>query len=133
MELKTPELKLISIKRWVTTTPFGIELPEGAYLSIKRKEVFVSTPKPHFKKTEFMLFMFPYGNVWSQREPDTPIDEEWVWTKVRKKLIFERLMEKDAAYPVKNYFKMSYDYMVKNPDQIGIHLKRKKNKLTKRS
>lgn len=126
MGLKTPEVKWMSIKRWVTTTPLGVVLPPGSFLSIKRKEEFVPFPKPHFSKKEFVLLMFPYGNVWSQRAPGVPIDEEWIWSFQSGRMVFESLMMKDAAHPVVGYFKSCYKYMLENPDQIGIHLKRKK-------
>jgi hypothetical protein len=126
MKLKTPEVKWMSIKRWVTKTPVGIDLPAGVYLSIKRKEEFVAAPNPHFDKKEFILMMFPYGNVWSQSAPDVPIDEQWLWSEAGTQLIFEALLHRDAARPVIGYFQSCHEYMVGNPDQIGIHLKRKK-------
>lgn len=125
--IKTPEVKWMSIKRWVTTTPEGVVLPPGCYLSIKRKEVFVASPSPRLEKQDFILVMFPYGNVWSQKEQDVPITEEWLWSDAGGKTIFEHLFDKDAAKPIKGYFASCYEYMVKNPDQIGIHLKRKKS------
>ncbi len=127
MKLKTPEVKWVSIKRWVSTTPSGIVLPEGCFLSIKRKESFVPYPTPHLEKRDFILVMFPYGNVWSQIEPENPITEEWLFSESGDKLMFERLIDKDALNPIQNYFKLCYDFMKDNPDQIGIHLKRKKN------
>jgi hypothetical protein len=126
MKLKSPEVKWMSIKRWVTKTPEGIDLPDGVYLSIKRKEEFIAFPHAHFDKKEFILMMFPYGNVWSQSAPDVPITEQWLWSEVNNQLIFEALMLRDAARPIHGYFKSCYDYMVANPDQIGIHLKRKR-------
>lgn len=128
-KLKTPEVKLMSIKRWVTTTPGGIELPPGVFLSIKRKEKFVAIPKPHFEKVEFILLMFPYGNVWSQKEQDVPIDEEWMFSEVDGKTILEWLMRKDAANPVKGYFKSCLDYMENNSDQMWIHMKRRRKNI----
>jgi hypothetical protein len=126
--LKTPEVKWMSIKRWTTTTPMGIDLPPGVYFSIKRFEEYISNPDPKFEKTEYVLLMFPYGNVWSQIEPGVPITEEWMWTEFEGILMLERLMRKDAAYPIEGYFKAAREFMVKNPDQIGIHLKRQKKK-----
>jgi hypothetical protein len=127
MKIKTPEVKWMSIKRWVTTTPEGIVLPAGVYLSIKRREVFVAQPNPHFEKKEFILMMFPYGNVWSMISMDVPITEEWLWSQAEDgKMIFEHLMRKDAARPIHGYFRSCREYMTSNPDQIGIHLKRKK-------
>jgi hypothetical protein len=128
MGFKTPEVKWMSIKRWVTTTPEGVVLPPGVFLSIKRKEEFIPLPKPHFVKTEFVLLMFPYGNVWSQKAPDVPIDEEWIWSTEsdQKRTVFESLMMKDAANPIEGYFESCNEYMLNNPDQIGIHLKRKR-------
>jgi hypothetical protein len=128
MGLKTPEVKWMSIKRWVTNTPEGIILPAGVYLSIKRKEVFVTEPNPHLEKIEFILMMFPYGNVWSQIDKDTPITEEWLYSEASTgRLMLDELMRKDAAHPIEGYFKSCYEFMVGNPDQIGIHLKRKKS------
>jgi hypothetical protein len=124
--IKTPEVKWTSIKRWVTTTPEGVSLPPGVFLSIKRKEEFVPLPNPHFSKTEFVLLMFPYGNVWSQRSPDVPITEEWIWGFSSGRLVLESLMMRDAAMPVPGYFRACHEYMVQNPDQVGIHLKRKR-------
>lgn len=126
MGIKTPELKWVSIKRWVNITPQGVVLPSGCYLSIKRKEVFVASPVPHLEKRDFILVMFPYGNVWSQIEPDVPITEDWLWSTKDGELMFKRLVDKDALNPIKNYFKSCHDFMQQNPDQIGIHLKRKK-------
>ena len=126
MKLKTPEVKWMSIKRWVTKTPNGVNLPPGVYLSIKRKEEFIALPQPYFSKKEFILMMFPYGNVWSQSSPDVPITEDWLWSETDGQLIFEALMLRDAARPINEYFKSCYGYMESNPDQIGIHLKRKR-------
>lgn len=130
MGIKTPEVKWISVKRWVNITPLGATLPPGCYLSIKRRETFEARPEPKFIKQDFVLVMFPYGNVWSQKEEGIPITEEWLWSEENGKTIFEWLLDKDYSRPVNGYFKSCYDYMNKNPDQIGIHLKRKKN-LTK--
>ena len=126
-KLKTPETKWMSIKRWVTMTPEAqITLPPGVYLSIKRKEEFVPSPSPHFDKKEYVLMMFPYGNVWSQQKPDVPITEEWLWQETGGMTILEALMRRDAAQPLPGYFASCHRYMIENPDQIGIHLKRKK-------
>jgi len=130
MKLKTPEVKWMSIKRWVTKTPEGINLPDGVYLSIKRKEEFITSPNPHFSKKEFIIMMFPYGNTWSQSAPDVPITEQWLWSEAGNQLIFEALMLRDAARPVKGYFLNCYNYVTNNPDQIGIHLKRKRKEST---
>jgi hypothetical protein len=126
MKYKTPEVKWMSIKRWVTVTPEGISLPNGVYLSIKRREKYHSGLDPHFEKIEYILLMFPYGNVWSQVEQDVPITEEWMWSESDGELMFEKLMNRDAAIPIQGYFKSAYNYMIRNPDQIGIHLKRQK-------
>jgi hypothetical protein len=126
MGIKTPETKWMSIRRWITTTPSGIDLPPGVYFSVKRKEEYETEPFPHFVKTEFVLLMFPYGNVWSQREPGAPIDEAWMWGEHGGRLVLELLMRKDAASPVRGYFKRAHAYMRGNPGQIGIHLKRKR-------
>jgi hypothetical protein len=134
MKIKTPEVKWMSIKRWVTATPNGINLPDGVYLSIKRREFFVATPVPKIEKQEFILLMFPYGNVWSQRSPDVPIDENWMFSRTDDgKLILESLMQKDAARPIQGYFESVYKYMINNPDQIGIHMKRKKRAQNRKS
>lgn len=127
MGLKAVEAKWMSIKRWSTITTLGINLPEGVYFSIKRHEGFVHDPYPYFKKTEFVLLMFPYGNVWSQINVGMPITEEWMWAESGKKLMLERLVEKDAANPIKGYFEAVNEYYKENPDQVGIHLKRKRN------
>lgn len=128
MRIKTPEVKWMSIKRWVSSTPFGIVLPPGVFLSIKRKESYVPLPKPHLQKIEYVLLMFPYGNVWSQRSPDVPIDEDWAWSESEDgSLIMEALMRRDAAFPVQGYFRSCFSFMKANPGQIGIHLKRKKS------
>lgn len=130
--LKTLETKWMSIKRWVSVTPEGqVTLPDGVYLSIKRKEEFVPTPspesgRPHFDKKEYVLLMFPYGNVWSQQKPDIPIREEWLWEDAGGMTVLEALMRRDAAQPLPDYFASCHKYMIDNPDQIGIHLKRKK-------
>jgi hypothetical protein len=127
--LKTPEVKWMSIKRWVTTTPGGVDLPPGVYFSIKRKETFCAIPKPHFEKKEFVLMMFPYGNVWSQREQDVPIDEQWLLSECGGKTVLELLMRKDAAFPVLGYFKSCLDYMRSNSDQLWIHMKRRRREI----
>lgn len=124
--LKTPETKWMSIKRWVTVTHEGISLPPGVFFSVKRFERYEPFPSPHFTKTEFVLMMFPFGNTWSQTSPGVPITEEWLWSEADGLLMFERLLMRDAAKPLPGYFSRVHDYMVKNPDQIGIHLKRKK-------
>ncbi len=127
MKIKTPEVKWVSIKRWTEITPWNIKLPAGVYLSIKRKEEFVASPEPHFSKQEFILMMFPYGNVWSQRDTDVPITEDWLWSNdTNGKLILESLMLRDAAKPILGYFKSAHKYMVCNPLEIGIHKKRAK-------
>lgn len=125
--IKTPEVKWMSIKRWVTTSPEGVELPEGCYLSIKRREKFVAFPSPHLEKTDFILVMFPYGNVWSQIDNGIPITEDWLWSVHDGLTAFEMLLNKDAVKPVKGYFNSCHKFMIKNPDQIGIHLKRKRS------
>lgn len=126
-KIKTPEVKWMSIKRWVSTTPEGVVLPPGVFLSVKRHEDYVPLPTPHLVKKEYTLLMFPYGNVWSQRAPGIPIDEDWIWSSTGdRKLILESLIRKDAAFPVNGYFKSCHSYMTSNPDQIGIHLKRKR-------
>ena len=128
MGYQAPEVKWMSIKRWVTVMDCGIKLPEGVFYSIKRHEMFdTNLTPPKFKKTEFILLMFPYGNVWSQREPGLPITDDWLLQEINGKLILEHLFLKDAAKPAIGYFESVYDYYKKNPDQIGIHLKRKKS------
>lgn len=124
--IKAVEAKWMNIKRWMTSTPEGIQLPPGVFYSVKRKEEYVALPTPRIDKKEFVLLMFQHGNVWSQREPGVPIDEEWMWSDAGGKTVLEALIEKDAAHPIPGYFKACYDYMVSNPDQIGIHLKRKR-------
>lgn len=133
MKIKTPEVKWMSIKRWVTTTPAGIELPPGVFFSIKRREDYVPLPKPHFSKLEFVLMMFPYGNVWSQRGPDMPITEEWLFEESGGGLVMEALMKKDAATPVEGYFRGAHS-LFKQEDAkrkagtsniLWIHTKRK--------
>lgn len=124
--IKTPEVKWVSIRRWVTTTACGINLPEGVYLSVKRKENYIAFPKPNIQKIEYILLMFPYGNVWSQIKVDEPITEEWMWTICKGMTMLERLMRRDAANPLNGYFKSVHSYLMENPDQVGIHLKRKR-------
>ncbi len=130
MKIKTPEVKWVSIKRWMTITPNGIRLPDGVYLSIKRREVFSAFPNPHFEKKEFILMMFPYGNVWSMKALDEPITEDWLWSDDEETgtLILESMMRKDAARPIQGYFKSCHKYLIENPDQVGIHQKRRKNR-----
>ncbi len=124
--IKAPEAKWMNIKRWTTSTPSGINLPPGVYYSVKRKEEYVPIPTPKLEKKEFILLMFPFGNVWSQKAPGVPIDEDWIWSESEGMTILEALMRKDAARPIPGYFKSCHDYMIANPDQIGIHLKRKR-------
>lgn len=126
MKLKTPEVKWISIKRWTSVTPSGITLPAGVFLSVKRKETFIPTPVPHFEDKEYTLMMFKYGNVWSMKGPDDPITEEWLFSEENGMTILEALMRKDAAHPVIGYFHDVHEYMIKFPEEIGVHNKRKK-------
>lgn len=116
----------MSIKRWVTISQDGVELPPGTFYSVKRQEKFVAAPSPHFAKTEYILLMFPHGNCWSQVSPGVPITESWLWQEEDGLLMFQRLLMRDAAQPLKGYFGRVHEFMVGNPDQIGIHLKRKK-------
>ena len=116
----------MSIRRWYDTILHDIKLPPGVYVSIKRLEKFVAVPAPKFDKKEFLLVMLPYGNVWSQISPDVPITEDWLLTETDGMLVIEALMRKDAAVPVRGYFETCYKYMINNPDQIGIHMKRRK-------
>lgn len=126
MLIRTPEVKWISIKRWMSTTGKGETLPPGVFLAVKRKEEFQPLPKPVFAKTEYTLIMLPYGNVWSQYGKDNPITEEWLLNTHQDMTMLERLIRKDAAHPVHGYFLSCFRYMKDNPDQIGIHLKRKR-------
>lgn len=124
--IKTPETKWMSIKRWVTSSNEGVELPPGTFFSVKRHEKYSAAPSPHFVKTEYILLMFPHGNCWSQTSPGVPINENWLWKEEGGLLMFERLLMRDAAHPLVGYFDRVHRYMVDNPDQIGIHLKRKR-------
>jgi hypothetical protein len=126
--MKTPEVKWMSVKRWVTTTPSGILLPAGVYFSVKRKEEFRPGPEPFFDKKEYVVMMFPYGNIWSQSRPGVPITEEWLLTESNGggELMLELLMLRDAAHPIKGYFESCYRFKIEHPDQVGIHLKRKR-------
>lgn len=129
MGYKTLECKYISLKRWTSVTPLGITLPNGVYYSIKRKEDYEAYPEPHFKKTDHVIMMFPYGNVWSQRGLNQPITDEWLFSMIGEQTILELLMEKDASKPLIDYFELCYNFMINNPDLIGIHKKRiKKSK-----
>lgn len=133
MKIKTPEVKWISLKRWMTTTPSGIELPPGVFLSVKRWERYMPLPKPHFAKLDFVLMMFPYGNVWSQKAPEEPITEEWLFEESGGSLVLESLMRRDAAYPVDGYFKSAHALFTAEdekrqagkPSILWIHTKRK--------
>jgi hypothetical protein len=116
----------VSLKRWIQTTPTGYTLPEGVYLSIKRREQFISRPIPHFEKGDYIILMFPYGNVWPLTETGKPITESWMFEMVGDKTNIEHLHDYDAAHPLVDYFGLCYKYMEENPDQIGIHLKRKR-------
>ena len=126
MGMKTPETKWMSIKRWVSKTPEGITLPDGVYLSIKRREEFQALPSPRLAKTEYILMMFRYGSVWSQQAPDVPITEDWLWSETNGSLVFDSMIKRDAEFPMDGYFQSCQEFMEKNPDQIGIHLKRQK-------
>jgi hypothetical protein len=66
--------------------------------------------------------------VWSQQSPDVPITEEWLWTAKDSLTIFEMLLHKDAANPIRGYFKSCLEFKESHPEQIGIHLKRRKKK-----
>ncbi|NBW00069.1 MAG: hypothetical protein EBR67_11320, partial [Proteobacteria bacterium] len=60
---KTPELKWVSVKRWVNITPAGVTLPNGCFLSVKRRETFEAMPRPKFIKQDYVLLLMPYGNL----------------------------------------------------------------------
>ena len=133
--IKALEVKYVSIKRWMSITPNGIVLPDGVFFSVKRKEHFVASPSPHFEKTEYILVMFKYGNVWSQSAPGVPITEEWLFSETEDgKLILEALMLKDASNPLKGFWKSVYNqYLVEKAKEdagkstlLWIHMKRKK-------
>lgn len=125
--MKTPELKWISVKRWVNISPTGsVPLPPGCYLSIKRRETFEAFPAPKFKKEDYMLVMLPYGNIVFTDLEGKPFEESYLWIESNGITNFESLLENDINNPLPGYFQSCYDYMQKNPDQIGIHLKRKK-------
>lgn len=128
INIKTPETKWTSIKRWTTSTAEGINLPPGVFFSVKRSEHFESEPQPHFEKIEYILILLPYGNVFSQSKPGIPITENWLFEELNGKLMLERLMDRDAAKPIPGYFQSVHEYMQNNPDQIGIHLRRKNKK-----
>jgi hypothetical protein len=128
LKLKTPEVKWMSVKRWSQYSPSGIKLPDGVYLSVKRLETYAAYPAPELSKTEYIILMFRYGNVWSQYSSILPITEEWMWSKNQTGMSnFESLMKKDYSVPINNYTAVCYRYYVDNPDQMGIHLKRKRN------
>jgi hypothetical protein len=127
LKIKTPEVKWMSIKRWVTVTPSNFCLPEGVFYSVKRREEFITEPKPHFAKREYAILMMPYGNVFPSLEDGNPITDEWLFSERLGKLNIEYLIEHDVKNPLREYFQLCHDYMASNPDQIGIHLKRQKN------
>jgi len=126
LKMKTPETKWVSLKRWIQTTPSGYKLPEGVFLSIKRKEVFVSTPTPHFEKIDHLILMFPYGNVWPLTDTGKPITEDYLLGQISGRPRLLDMMDHDAENPLTEYFKLCKEFMDQNPDQIGIHLKRKR-------
>jgi hypothetical protein len=128
MGLPVPETKWKSIKRWHSVTENSIELPIGVYISSKRSEEFKPLPDPHYEKQTYSLLMLPYGNVWSMFKDGTPFDINNIFNIVEGKTIIEHLMIKDAANPIEGYFSSVYAYLLKNPNQVGIHLKRKKTK-----
>lgn len=109
----------------MSKTPEGIELPLGVYFSQKRKEDFIGKPTPRFEKTEYVVMMFPYGNVWCMHD-NIPIDEKWLFSEINGVLVIEHLMIKDAHNPLPNFYRNCYKFMIENPDQIGIHLKRRR-------
>ncbi len=130
---KTPEVKWISLKRWVTSTSSGIEFPPGTFLSLKRREDYVPFPKPHYVKLDYVLIMLPYGNVWSQKGQDQPISEEWLTESHDGVLVLESLLKRDAAHPVPDYMKTTYKLFqdedakrkAGRPNILWIHTKRK--------
>lgn len=124
-KIKTPETKWTSIKRWTTVTPNGIKLPEGVYYSVKRSDTFMSDPEPRFEKIEYSLILLPYGNVITHFAPETPMTEQLLFMDVDGKTTLERLLDHDVEKPIAGYFKSVLKYMNENPDQIGIHLRRK--------
>ncbi len=129
---KTPEVKWMSVKRWVTITPDNFCLPEGVFYSIKRKEEFKNDPKPKIIKCEYIIILLPYGNVFPCLEDGSQITDKWLFTEVNGKLNLETLIEYDAKNPLPDYFNQCYKYMIENPDQIGIHLKRQKSSAQKK-
>ena len=134
-KIKTPEARWMSIRRWITSTPTGIELPEGVFYSVKRKEEYSALPSPRLNKTEYILWMFPYGNVWSQKENCDPMSEEWMFSDDDDgMLVIEHMILEDANIPVPGYFESVYSLFSDEkrkldsgePHMIGIHMKRKR-------
>jgi hypothetical protein len=125
---KTPELKWISVKRWVTLTPAGVTLPPGCYLSIKRRESFEAIPRPKFVKQDYILLLMPYGTVFFGDGEGRPLSEPDIWLQTGSgRTYFEEMLEKDINNPLPGYFKTCHTYFANNPEQVGIHLKRKKS------
>lgn len=127
LKLKIHEAKWVSIKRWMNITASGIELPPGCYFSMRRKEGFEALPHPRLVKTDFVVLMFPFGNVFALNGSD-PITEDWMWTENNGKLNFELLHEKDSEEPLANYIMASYKHAIHHPELLGIHLKKRSSK-----
>lgn len=124
---KIHEAKWVSIKRWMNITASGVELPPGCYFSMRRKEGFEARPSPRLVKTDFIILMFPYGNVYSLNDGE-PITEEWMWTETNGKYNYEYLHAKDSEEPLNGYIMASYKYAIHHPELLGIHLKKRKSK-----
>lgn len=124
---KIHEAKWVSIKRWMNFTAEGIELPTGCYFSMRRKEGFEALPHPRLVKTDYVVLMFPFGNVFSLNNGE-PITEEWLWSENNGKLNYEILHEKDSEEPLPGYIMSSYRYAIHHPELLGIHLKKRKVK-----
>jgi len=124
---KILESKWVSIKRWMDMTSYGLELPSGCYFSMRRKEGFEAFPEPKLVKTDYVILMFPYGNVFAINGSE-PITEDWVWQEVEGKLNFERLYEQDSNNPLPGYIMTAYKYAMHHPELLGIHLKKRKSK-----
>ncbi len=133
--IKAPEVKWISIKRWVTDTPSGIKLPEGVYYSVKRQEKFFASPSPRFEKIEYVIIMAPNGNVILKNRLEEPLTEKDLWdVSSSGETYMEEILRKDKEKPIIGYIESCFKmYQIELEKQnsgkesvLWIHTKRKK-------
>jgi hypothetical protein len=133
--MKAPEVKWISIKRWISETSSGMKLPEGVFYSVKRQENFHAFPSPKFEKTEYVIIMTPNGNVTLKNREDEPLKEKDLWSQSENgEMYIEEIIRKDSESPIRGYIESCYSLFKSELEKensgkdsiLWIHTKRKK-------